>query len=86
MDISPFYIEFEYSGDWILAEVKPCCQEDNVFYYDILINNQFQYTITPRNHDNGHSDWKIALANADKIVDAELVKFIGEQIDRHYMN
>ena len=85
MDISPFYIEFLFGDEWILAEVKPCCQEDNVFYYDISINNQFQYTITPGGNDTDTPGWKIALKNADREVDPELVQMIGEQIDQHYV-
>lgn len=86
MDISPFFIEFMYNDDWILAEVKPCCQEENVFYYDIIMNNQFQFTITPGHTDDDNTDWRIALKNADKDVDPELVKNMGEHIERHYAN
>ncbi len=85
MDISPFFIEFEYEGEWILAEVKPCCQEDDVFYYDISINNQFQYTITQGSAHDEKNSWKVALKNADKPNNPNLVQFIGEQIDQHYM-
>ena len=85
MDITPFFIEFEHENEWILAEVKPCCREDNVFYYDIAINNQFQFTITPGHNDMENPEWKIALKNADKQVDPTLVKAIGEQIEGHYI-
>ena len=84
MDTTPFFIEFQYANDTVLAEIKPCCQENNVFYYDVSINNEYQFTITPGLTDIGNPDWKIALKNADKDFDPELVHIIGEQIDRQY--
>ncbi len=85
MDISPFFIEFEYNGKWILAEVKPCCQENNVFYYDISLNNQFQFSITQSGPDEETQIWRIALKNADKQFDPKMVQYIGEQIEQHYV-
>jgi hypothetical protein len=85
MEIEPFFIEFEYKNETELAEVKPCCQQENVYYYDISIRNQYQFTITPNpNHQSEHN-WRVALKNADKEVDQEFVSVIGEQIEKHYI-
>jgi hypothetical protein len=48
MDTVPFFIEFDYGGKQELAEVKPCCQADNVFYYDIsfVTNTSLQLLLT----------------------------------------
>ena len=84
MDIKPFFVEFLYDGEWVLAEIKPCCNEENVFYYDVSINNVFQFTITPGATEED-SSWKVSLMNADKEADPLLVEAIGEEIDRHYL-
>ena len=85
METDPFFIEFEYSNSTELAEVKPCCEEDNVFYYDISIRNQYQFTITPGTNTESEYRWRIALKNADKDVDQELVNVVGEEIEKHYL-
>lgn len=83
MNTNPFFIEFWYKDKHKLAEVKPCCEANNVYYYDIMINDQYQFTITPAtNSDKGFS-WRISLKNADKHVDEGLIKIIGDQIERH---
>lgn len=84
MDLSAFFIEFLHDEEWVLAEIKPCCSEDDVFYYDVSINNQFQYTITNGNPGN-NDGWKIALMNADKYVDPNVVTAMGKQIEMHYV-
>jgi hypothetical protein len=86
MDIKSFFVEFRYHNNNELAEIRPCCQENNVFYYDVYRNNQFQFTITPATDDAASLTWKIALKNADKHVDTELVELLGEQIEKHYFN
>lgn len=86
MELEPFFIEFAYKNQVIIAEVKPCCQQDNVIFYDISINNSYQFTITPNsNGDYNSSAWRIALVNADKQVPADLADAIGEQIEKHLM-
>ena len=78
----PFFIEFSYNNRTELAEVKPCCQKDNVYYYDVSIQNKYQFTITPPFNGKGQS-WRISLKNADKQVDEKLIKIIGEEIEKH---
>ena len=41
MDLSAFFIEFLHDEQWVLAEINPCYSEDDVFYYDVSMNNQF---------------------------------------------
>ncbi len=84
MDTNPFFIEFSYKNKPELAEVKPCCQQDNVYYYDISIRNQYQFTITPGS-EGDDLQWRISLKNADKQVDNELIEIIGEEIEKHLM-
>lgn len=85
MDLSPFFIEFLHNNELILAEIKPCCNEDNVFYYDVSMNNQFQYTITP-GAPSSNDGWKLALMNADKNADPAIISAIGRQIEAHYVS
>ncbi len=82
--MTPFYIEYNYKGTSQLAEIKPCCQEDDMFYYDVSINNAYQFTITPSSNNEGFT-WRLALKNADRQVDADLIKLVGEQIDNYNM-
>ena len=86
MDLNNFFVEFEYNGSYELAEVKPCCQENNVYYYDIYMKNQFQFTITPASSSQEDFLWKIALKNADNQVDPRLAEMIGEQIEKHFFD
>lgn len=84
MDSTSFFIEFFYKNKLVLTEVKPCCQEDNVFYYDIAMKNQYQFTVTPTYDDKGIT-WKVSLKNADKQVDAALIDIIGGEIEKHLL-
>ena len=85
MDTNTFFIEFDYKDKTELAEVKPCCQENNVYYYDIMIKNQYQFTVTPNWKDDLSMEWKISLKNADKKVDPELIEIIGEEIEKNIL-
>lgn len=85
MDTKPFFIEFLYKNASELVEVKPCCQEDHVFYYDISIKNQYQFTVTPAPDEEKGMAWKISLKNADKQVAQEFIDIIGDQIEKHLM-
>ncbi|WP_207492299.1 hypothetical protein [Aridibaculum aurantiacum] len=84
MDLQPFFVELLYDNQHLIAEIKPCCQENNVIYYDISINNRYEFTITPNAGDYGFG-WRIALVNADKKVDPELADLLGEQIEKHIL-
>lgn len=83
METNPFFIEFLYKDNPELAEVKPCCRKDNVFYYDISIRNTYQFTITPTIDDEKGMVWRISLKNADRHVDNDLIEIIGEEIEKY---
>jgi len=83
MDSNSFFIEYPYNEEMQLAEVRTCCDDDNAFYYDILINNQYQFTITQLVDEADNSIWRLALKNADTPVDPELIQIIGKHIDLH---
>lgn len=85
MEREPFFIEFLYKDKPEIAEVKPCCQEDNVFYYDVSIRNQYQFTVTPAADEEKGMAWRISLKNADKQVDRELIDIIGEEIEKYIL-
>jgi len=82
MEISPFFTEFSYKDKVVLAEVKPCCRENNLYYYDISIKNQYQFTISPAFGGEGLT-WKVSFKNADKQIDPALIDIIGNQIENH---
>ncbi len=86
MDLQPFFIEFAYKGKNELAEVKPCCRQNNVFYYDISMKNTYQFTITPTLDDGKRMEWKISLKNADKDVAPQLIELIGTEIEKHLLH
>ena len=85
MESNTFFIEYIHKNKPELAEVKPCCQTDNVYYYDISIHNQYQFTITPSFDDENGMTRKVSLKNADKKVDVELVDIIGREIEKHML-
>jgi hypothetical protein len=82
IELQPFFLELSYHDKNIIAEIKPCCQEDNVYYYDVHLNNNYEFTIAPNKTADGPG-WRLALANADKQVEPELIKVIGEHIEQH---
>lgn len=85
MDLDPFLLEFKHRHNMRLVEVRPCCREDDVIYYDIWIDHLYQYTITPGLIDDDKPGWRIALKNADKIIDPDLVQTIGVEIESYYL-
>lgn len=85
METEPFFIEYLHKDNSEIAEVKPCCQEDNVFYYDIYIRNEYQFTATPSCDEETGMSWKISLKNSDKNIDKDLVNTIGHEIEKHLL-
>lgn len=85
MDLSRFQFHFKHGNKIQMIEVRPCCKEDDVIYYDIWMDNLYQYTITPGLMHLDKPGWKIALKNADKIVDLGLIQTIGVEIESHYL-
>lgn len=85
METEPFFIEYLHKDNFEIAEVKPCCQENNIFYYDIYVRNEYQFTITPFADDEKGMSWKISLKNADKNIEPELIDTIGLEIDKHFL-
>ena len=85
METKRFFIEFLYNDRSELAEVKPCCQVNNVFYYDISIKNQYQFTVTPTHDDEKGMAWRISFKNSDKQVDPGLIDVIGEEIEKYLL-
>ncbi len=69
MELDTFFIEYRYNNSTELAEVKPCCQEENIFYYDVSIHNKYQFTITPETKNEDQMRWRLALKNADKLFE-----------------
>lgn len=84
MDTTSFFIEFSYNNKPVLTEVKPCCQENNVFYYDIAIKNEYQFTVSPTFKSEGIT-WKVSFKNADKHVDPALIDIIGNEIEKRLL-
>lgn len=84
METTPFFIEFFYDNKTELAEVKPCCLEESVYYYDISFRNQYQFTVTPTIDEEKGLSWKVSLINADKQVEPELIEIIGNEIEKHF--
>lgn len=82
-ETTSFFIEYPYKGETQLAEVRTCCEEDDAFYYDVLLNNQYLFTITQVDDAFGNETWRLALKNADTPVDPELIQIIGKHINLH---
>ncbi len=82
MDISPFQIQYSENGNPQTAEVRPCCQENNVVDYAIWRDGKLEFTVTK--HMGSDDDWVIALRNADDEVPIETVQSIGNEIAKHY--
>ena len=80
MDTNPFTIRFFYHNDWLEAEIRPCCKEDNVVDYAVWMRNKLEFTIT-KDRTNQGDQWVVALQNADDVVDPVMVQTIGREID-----
>ncbi|MGZ5135434.1 MAG: hypothetical protein ACXWCG_09805 [Flavitalea sp.] len=85
MDLSPFQFNVQHRQQLQPVEVRPCCKEDDILYYDIWINNLYQFTITPGLMHEDKPGWRIVLKNADKLVDNDLIQTIGVQIESHFL-
>lgn len=85
METASFFIEYLYKDNSEIAEVKPCCQEDNVLYYDVYIRNEYQFTVTPSADEERGMSWKISLKNADKNIEKEVIDNIGLEIEKHLL-
>ena len=81
MDLTPFTIHYWYLNQWESAEIRPCCNEENVVDYAVWMNNQLAFTITKLKNNINGPGWIVALKNADKQIDEELVQILGNEID-----
>ena len=85
-ELAPFQVEYVIDQQRKVAEIKPCCKEDNVFYYDVWMDGEFQFSLTTNNdviYPN-HGEWKVAMKNSDKYVDPALVQTLGSAIEYHF--
>ena len=82
MNTATFLIDFQNDGKSATAEVRPCCNEDNVVDYAILIGGKLAFTIT-RDLDNKH--WVIAMKNSDDEFSDEMIQAIGAKIANQEM-
>ena len=84
MNITPFTINhlIALEGEQE-AEIRPCCNEDNVVDYAVWRNNQLAFTIT---YNIIKQRWIVALKNADEYVDDTMVQQIGAEIENRYKN
>ena len=85
METEPFFIEYLHKDNSEIAEIKPCCQEDNIYYYDIYIRNEYQFTVTPMVDEEKGMVWKISLKNADKKIEKGVIDAIGLEIEKHLL-
>ena len=83
MGAADFFVEYIYKNQSELAEIKPCCGNGNMYYYDIVMKNQYQFTVTPYTDEKETIIWKISLKNSDKQVDPVLIDIIGQEIEKH---
>lgn len=83
-DLQPFFIELNRNGIAEVCEVYPSCKSNTLQYYDVIINKQYHFTITPFTNDDNSISWKTSFKNADKVFDNDLVSFVGNGIEKHY--
>ncbi|MBA2499616.1 MAG: hypothetical protein H0V30_07815 [Chitinophagaceae bacterium] len=85
-ELAPFQVEYLKDQQRQVAEIKPCCKEDNVFYYDVFMDDEFQFSLTTNNDvmNSNPGEWKVAMRNADKKIDPALVQTLGLAIDFHF--
>lgn len=81
-DLPSFMVDVEWHHQMLKTEVKPCCKTDDVIYYDILLNNEFQFTITADDQSTLNTSWKVAMINADKEADRSFVNAVGLAIEK----
>jgi|GEM_PF-1871732 len=73
-----FEIMFEYDGELFMAQVEPCCGENNIVDYAIYRDGELLYTVT-RSPEDGR--WTTAVKNADDAVGQDLLDKIGGKIE-----
>ncbi len=83
MDGNSFYIEFLFNDEQQLAEITPYKKEGDILYFDVSIQNHYQFSLTAV-PTSEKPEWKIVLKNSDNEIDPDLAQIIGEQIDLHY--
>ncbi len=83
MEAKIFFIEYSYNGKNELAEIKPCCGEDDAHYYDVFIRNHYEFTVTPSFNEDEGLIWRVSFKNADKTVNNDLIDIIGLEIEKH---
>lgn len=79
MDTTPFRVYYVQNDALFSAEIRPCCNEDNIVDYAVWNDGQLDFTIT-RPVQGGK--WVVALKNADDDIDDERVQLIGAQIEK----
>ena len=79
MDTTAFNIQFRNNDRLQTAEVRPCCQENNIVDYAIWIDNKLAFTVTKSHEDDR---WVISLKNADDTIEDEEVQSIGAAISQ----
>lgn len=82
MDITPFNVLYTVCGAESIAEIRPCCREDNVVDYAVWIDKKLGFTITRDTNQPEH--WVIAMKNADTDINDDMVQSIGEAINKNY--
>jgi len=80
MDITPYKIGYSHGYKLHTAEVKPCCDKNNVVDYAIYINSRLAFNIT---RPDPLGKWIVSLKNVDNPVDDEMVQGIGTEIEKH---
>lgn len=85
METQSFFIEYLFKNSSEIAEVKPCCGKEDVFYYDIFIRNEYQFTVSPSADEEKGMAWKVSLKNADKKIEKGLTDTIGQEIEKHLL-
>ena len=83
MKNSSFFIHYLFNNTSHVAEIKVCCNQEDVWYYDVLIENKYQFTMTPSQNDKMEVEWIVSLKNADKMVEKQMIAAIGLEIEKH---
>ena len=86
METSSFFVEYQNKNNVTVIEIKPWQNDVIIWYYYVLINNSYQFTISPSFQPNRKNiQWKISLKNADNDVDSKLIEMIGREVERRVL-
>lgn len=83
MENFSFFVEYQNKEVLTLVEIKPWVREQLILYFDVLVNNNFLFSMSPFIHSSRKNiQCKVALKNADTEIDTNLIEVISSEVKK----